>query len=112
MKPRFGLPETAIRQIQGVFACHAEVEEAVLYGSRATENFKNGSDIDLTLRGGEELTLRVLYKIMNELDDLLLPYSFDLSIEANVSDLEVRERIQRTGVTFYIKGKVVGFNML
>jgi predicted nucleotidyltransferase len=27
------------------------VEKAILYGSRAKGNYKNGSDIDLTLRG-------------------------------------------------------------
>jgi uncharacterized protein len=107
MKPRFGLPETVIQQIRGVFARHAEVEEAVLYGSRASGNFKNGSDIDLTLRSGGELTLQVLYKIMGELDDLLLPYSFDLSIEANVTDSEVLERIRFTGVVFYEKRQAV-----
>jgi predicted nucleotidyltransferase len=107
MKPRFGLRETTIQQICGVLERHPQVERAVLYGSRADGNFKNGSDIDLTLRGGADLTLQVLYKIMDELDDLLLPYTIDLSIEANVSDPEVKKRIQRTGVTFYDKSKVV-----
>ncbi len=104
---RFGLKEATIQKICAVLARYPQVKQAILYGSRAKGNYKNGSDIDLTLRGGADLTLRVLYKIMDELDDLLLPYTIDLSIYANISDPDVREHIQRVGVTFYEKGEAV-----
>ena len=32
---RFGLPESAIEAIQQVLAAHPEVEQAIVYGSRA-----------------------------------------------------------------------------
>ncbi|MDI6780679.1 MAG: nucleotidyltransferase domain-containing protein [bacterium] len=104
---RFGLEESDIQAVCTIFARYPEVEQSILYGSRAKGNYKNGSDIDLTLRGGADLTLRVLYKIMDELDDLLLPYPIDLSIFNNISDRDVVEHIQRVGVTFYEKGKTV-----
>jgi len=72
---RFGLDENDIQAICSVFAGHPQVAKAVLYGSRAKGDYKNGSDIDLTLQGGDNLTLDTLYKIMDELDDLLLPYT-------------------------------------
>jgi predicted nucleotidyltransferase len=75
-----------------------------LYGSRAKGNYKNGSDIDLTLRGGADLTLNVIYKILDELDELLLPYTIHLSIFDDISDPDVSEHIRRVGVTFYEKG--------
>ena len=78
----------------------------MLYGSRAKGNYKNGSDIDLTLCGGAELSLRVLYKIMDDLDDLLLPYTIDLSIFSTISDPDVIEHIQRVGTTFYEQAPV------
>ncbi|MEK7700213.1 MAG: nucleotidyltransferase domain-containing protein [Planctomycetota bacterium] len=86
MTLRFGLKESTIQKICAVFARYPQVEKAVLYGSRAKGNYKNGSDIDLTLCGGADLTLGVQYKIMEELDDLLLPYTIDLSIFRDVSD--------------------------
>jgi len=104
---RFGLKEATIQKICAVLARYPQVKQAILYGSRAKGNYKNGSDIDLTLRGGADLTLRVLYKIMDELDDLLLPYTIDLSIYANISDPDVIEHIHRVGVTFYEKGEAV-----
>lgn len=94
---KFGLKQTTIDKIRGVFARHPEVERAILYGARAKGNYRNGSDIDLTLN--------VLYKISSELDDLLLPYTIDLSILKDISDADVLEHIERVGVTFYERGK-------
>ena len=62
-----------------------------------------GSGIHLTLVGSEALNLRVLYRIMDEIDDLLLPNTFDLSILRLINDQEVREHIRRVGVVFYVK---------
>ena len=107
MTKLFGLKESTIQKICTVLSHYPQVEKAVLYGSRAKGNFKNGSDIDLTLRGGAGLTLNVLYRIMDELDDLLLPYTIDLSIFHQISDTDVVEHIQRVGVTFYKKGEDV-----
>lgn len=101
MTHRFGLKEKTIRQICGVFANYPQVEKAILYGSRAKGNYKNGSDIDLTLCGGADLTLSILYKILDELDDLLLPYTIDLSIFLHINDPDVIEHIRRVGVIFY-----------
>lgn len=100
---KFGLKESTIEKICAVFAHYPQVGKAVLYGSRAKGNYKTGSDIDLTLHGGKDLTLQVLYKIMNDIDDLLLPYTFDLSIFNHISDPDVIEHIQRVGVLFYEK---------
>ncbi len=107
MTLRFGLKEGAIHRICAVLARHPQVDQAILYGSRAKGNYTDGSDIDLTLRGGEDLTLNVLYKIMDELDDLLLPYIIDLSIFNTIHDPDVIEHIQRAGVTFYDKDEIV-----
>ncbi len=102
--PRFGLPESTIERICSVFARHPQVEKAILYGSRAKGNYRSGSDIDLTLCGGAELTLPVLAGIMNELDDLLLPYTIDLSVLAGIDDPDVVDHIRRVGIIFYVKG--------
>ena len=104
---RFGLKEATIEKLCGVFAKYPQVTKAVLYGSRAKGNYKNGSDIDLTLHGGADLTLNVLYKILDEIDDLLLPYTIDLSIYRTLSDPDFIDHIQRVGVTFYDKSEFV-----
>jgi predicted nucleotidyltransferase len=100
MTRRFGLEEGDIQAICAIFARYHQVEKAILYGSRAKGSYKNGSDIDLTLFGGD-LTQDVLYRIMEEIDDLLLPYTFDLSIFQQISDPDVIDHIRRVGVVFY-----------
>jgi len=100
---KYGLQEATIQKICAVFVRYPQVEKAVLYGSRAKGSYRNGSDIDLTLLGGKDLTLDVMNKISNELDDLLLPYKIDLSIFHDISDPDVMENIRRVGVMFYEK---------
>lgn len=95
-----GLSQATIARIQGVLARFVEVDKAVLYGSRAKGNYRAGSDIDLTLHG-PALGFDQLGAIANELDDLLLPYTIDLSIFEQLSHPELREHIERVGQVFY-----------
>jgi predicted nucleotidyltransferase len=97
-----GLSDATVAKIYGVLAHHPEVERAILYGSRAKGNFKPGSDIDLTLTG-TALDERVLGRIDDELDELLLPYQFDLSIFAKLTQADLLDHIRRVGVVFYEK---------
>jgi uncharacterized protein len=100
---RFGLKESTIQKIHDVLVRYPQVKTAILYGSRAKGDYKNGSDIDLTFIGDEDLTLDIMYKIMEELDNLLLPYTIDISIFSNIKDEEVVAHINRVGVPFYQK---------
>ena len=104
---KYGLPQSTFQKICGILSRYPQVEQAILYGSRAKGNYKNGSDIDLTLRGSADLSLNVIYKILNELDDLLLPYTIDLSIFNDIDDPDVIEHIQRVGITFYDKTEAI-----
>lgn len=103
---KYGLPQSTVQKVCAVLSRYPEVEKAILYGSRAKGNYKNGSDIDLTLRG-TDLTLNVLYKILDEFEELLLPYTIDLSIFDDISDSDVIEHIQRVGITFYDKNEAL-----
>lgn len=98
----YGLSKETITKINGVFFKFKEVEKAILYGSRAKGNFKPGSDVDLTLKG-EKLKLKLLNKISLGIDDLLLPYSFDISIFHQITNIDLIEHIERVGITFYKK---------
>jgi len=100
MPKRFGLSESTINKINETFFSHSNVEQAILYGSRATGNFKPGSDIDIVLKGAA-LTLETLNKIENELEDLLLPYSIDISIYHQIDNAELLDHIERVGITLY-----------
>ena len=103
--PESGLSESVIQRIRAVLARIPEVKKAVLFGSRAKGDYRNGSDIDLTLYGGADLTLSVRHRIAVELDDLLLPFMIDLSIFRDISDPDMIEHIQRVGTPMYERQK-------
>jgi predicted nucleotidyltransferase len=97
---RFGLSEAAITQIQQVLAAHPEVEQAILYGSRALGRHRPASDIDLTLVG-PAITSGCLGRIDADLDDLLLPWVIDLSCLSDLTHPPLLDHIQRVGQVLY-----------
>ncbi len=99
---KYGLLLENIDRIINAFVSHKEIEEVVLYGSRAKGNYKPGSDIDLTLKG-EKISGGILNKICMELDDLLLPYTFGISIYDDLNNSDLLDHINRIGFTFYKK---------
>ena len=101
---QYGLKEETINQIKQVFKKYEEVEEAILYGSRAKGNHKPGSDIDVTLEG-KNLNLRLLNKISLELDDLPIPYTVELSIYSYIENPDLIAHIERVGRSFYKAGE-------
>lgn len=105
-EPRFGLSAHVIAAIQGVLARHPNVRRAVLYGSRAKGSYKPGSDIDLTLLAaeGRQIDHRELAVILDEVDDLLLPYTLDLSNFDALNHAELKAHIERVGTVFYERG--------
>jgi uncharacterized protein len=102
---QLGLSLATLDKIVSVLSQHAEIDSAIVYGSRAKGNYREGSDIDLTLTG-EKLTYKTLLRIENEIDDLLLPYLFDISILSYIEDPDVVEHIRRVGVLLYVKGAI------
>jgi len=98
----YGLKDNVLNKVIDVFKNHKEIEKVIIYGSRAKGNFNNGSDIDLTFLG-KDVTLKVLNKTSLELDDLLLPYIFDLSIFNHIKNPDLIDHINRIGKTIYKK---------
>ena len=97
---QYGLKKVSIEKVNRIFAQYDKIEEVILYGSKAKGNYKPGSDIDLTLKG-KELNLKLLNKISLELDDLLLPYTFDLSIYNHIKQADLIDHIMQVGKIFY-----------
>lgn len=98
----YGLTDIELNNIKGVLASNPLIEKAVLYGSRAKGCFKSFSDVDITLIG-ESLTRKDLNHILNEIDNLLLPYQFDISLWHMLKNEELKEHIERRGIEIYIR---------
>ncbi len=100
MTERYGLSEKTFAAVCCVLARHPEIEQAILFGSRAKGTFKPGSDIDLVLKG-QGLSQRILNRVYDELDDLPIPYEFSIVLDDKMTDPEVRAHVDRVGQVFY-----------
>ena len=71
-----GLPQEATERILALLAEHPSIQRVVLYGSRALERQRSGSDVDLCLEA-PDMGLAELLVLGAQLDDLLLPWQID-----------------------------------
>lgn len=97
-----GITDKELQKITTLLAQLPKVERAVVYGSRAKGCNRRFSDIDLTLIGNA-LTQQDLCRIALQIDDLLLPYEFDLSLYSKLTNEALIAHINRVGKTIYTK---------
>ena len=99
MIPTFDLAPRELELVCGVLARHPAVTGAILFGSRAKGTANPASDIDLALEGIEDPLQAEA--IASELDDLPLPYNFDVKALAAIQYMPLREHIARVGIKIY-----------
>lgn len=97
---RFGLEEPTVDKIGSVFKRHSEIEKVIIYGSRALGTHREGSDIDLMIIA-PTLTTDDLSMIEDQIDDLMLPYKFDISLFHQIDNQNLIKHIDRVGKQFW-----------
>ena len=96
----FGLADIEFQALRDALASVPEVEEAIIYGSRARGTNRIASDIDLTLKGNS-LTYLQLALLDERIDELYLPYFVDLSLYSMLKNPDLLDNIHREGKVFY-----------
>ena len=104
----FGLDNEDIEKIKVIFKTHPAVESVTVFGSRAMGSYKPGSDIDFAIKG--QLSISELLQLESELDDLLLPYTIDISLIDRINEPALINHIERVGKIFYNRLTPVQFN--
>ena len=77
-----------------------QLEQVVLYGSRAMGRQRSGSDVELCLLA-PEMTLADLLELGARLDDLLLPWRIDLQLDHLIAHPGLRDHIKRVGLVLW-----------
>lgn len=95
---KFGLSLEKVRLIQELLSQYPQVKQIKIFGSRAIGNYRDNSDIDLVLWG--DLTEELIAKIKDELEELPLPYSFDIKSYDELPP-ELKEHIDRYAQFFF-----------
>lgn len=97
---KFGLSPAVVADLRGVFARYPEIERVAIFGSRAKNSWKDGSDIDLAVFS-ETMPDNRFTKLWNEIDALPLVFKVDCLHWNRLSNPDIKEKIVREGQTFY-----------
>ena len=100
--PPFGLSQATRDKLNRVFEMHGDIDSVLLYGSRAKGNYRTGSDIDISIKGAD-IPFAEFLQIEDQIDDLMLPYTVDLSQYRQLNNADLIAHIDRVGVEIYAK---------
>ncbi|SRR5258708_7882621 len=95
-----GLGEEIFKRLNTIFSVTPEVEEVVVFGSRAKGNFSEGSDIDLAVKG-KGITLTTILDLMVRIEMLGLLYKVDIQNYNRIANKELTDHINRVGKTLW-----------
>ena len=93
------LTSSELALLLGVFRRHPEIKAVKLFGSRAKGTHAPNSDIDIALWG--DVDALQAEAIADELDELPLPYHYDVKPFNTIKLLSLREHIERVGIPLY-----------
>lgn len=90
----FGLRDEIYNKIKNI----AEKYEYdfVVFGSRAREDYRNNSDIDIAILG--DVSSEDKFKIKNEFDEIDMEYMVDIVFISEVTNQELIDNIEKEGV--------------
>ena len=96
-----GLSDEITEMLNKVFHKYQDIKKVVLFGSRAKGTAKHNSDIDLAIFGIDNDLF--VESIALELEELPLPYKFDIKSFTSIENLALCEHIKRVGINIYEK---------
>lgn len=102
---RLGLLPADLEALINAITATPEVEDIIIYGSRAKSCYRTFSDIDITL-SGKRLSHTDLFPIMDRIDELNLPYETDISLFSEIDCEELRAEIERYGVSLLDRERI------
>lgn len=99
----FGISDKTYSKILDTFQRFPEIKEVVIFGSRAKGNYKNGSDIDLAVKGenvgpGLILKLKGFFNVR-----FSIPYKVDVIGYNYLTHPGLKEHINRVGKKIYTR---------
>lgn len=96
----YGLSDNHISMIKRYFELDQNIKEVILFGSRATNTYRNGSDIDFAVKIEDHSKILNIQAGLNNLPTL---YSFDVVDIERISNKNFKDEILNNGILFYKK---------
>lgn len=99
----FGIRKEDITYIIDTIKEFQEVEKAMIFGSRAMGNFKNGSDVDIALFG-EKVNFSIIANIKDKLqEESPMPYLFDIVDFTHTESDALKSHIRKYGKEIFCR---------
>src|SRR3990167_3267025 len=103
---KIGLTKTELQKIISIIAEHSDVEEVVLFGSRALGNYKKVSDVDIAIKAHDK-NIFLTSHLKDQLEErTTIPYFFDVIDYNTISSVELKKHINENGIIIYSKNTV------
>jgi uncharacterized protein len=98
----FGLSDDILETMMNCIKVFPDIDEVIIFGSRAMGNYKNGSDIDVSIKGNlkDNTTSSLRYLLDNAPGS---PYKVDVLDYNKISNLELKKHIDEDGKVFFKK---------
>ncbi len=93
---RFGLNKNQLKLILKLIESFPQIEKVFIFGSRAAGTNHVGSDIDLAVVG-HQITREMLNRFSSSLDDLPLPFMFDVVDYNKIKNANLKQNIDSKG---------------
>ncbi len=103
---KFGLSDIIVASFEQVFENNSKIDKAYIFGSRAKGNYKDGSDIDIAIKG-DDLTFKDILHCTGKLEELNIPYKIDLLDYDKIKEPALKDHIDRVGIEFYSRWKEI-----
>lgn len=98
----YGLKDSDLEYIINLLKRYPQIDQAIIFGSRAKDTQKSGSDIDLALKGNN--ISEIVITISGQLnDESPLPYDVDVLDYDSIERTALKEHIDRVGKILYNK---------
>ncbi|NLN48098.1 MAG: nucleotidyltransferase domain-containing protein [Clostridiales bacterium] len=76
---------------------YPEIDETIIFGSRAIGNYKKGSDVDIVVKG-VRIDDKTIARLSDDLNERYpLPYFFDIVNYNDISNDELKKHIDTVG---------------
>ncbi|KAF3983448.1 MAG: restriction endonuclease subunit S [Methylococcales symbiont of Hymedesmia sp. n. MRB-2018] len=94
---KYGLSAEQLTEIKAILSSYDAIEQAILFGSRAIDTYKEASDVDIAIKGEKaDWSLAMTLKDHFE-EETYLPFFFDVVAYSSIKSDELREHIDRKG---------------
>ncbi|MCH5312207.1 MAG: nucleotidyltransferase domain-containing protein [Prevotella sp.] len=96
----YGLTEKSYKELMEILASIPEIEEVVIFGSRARGDFWRASDVDLSIKG-KDVVRHTLAVLNDKLYESHIPQIFDTHIYSNIKNQGFKDNVDKEGKVIY-----------